>query len=248
MPSNHQPPVALITGAAKRVGKVIASTLHQRGYRVIIHYRQSKEAAEQLVLQCNEQRPQSAMAFQADLQNFDDIKRLAEQAVNHWGVVNALVNNASDYFPCPFAEMTPSQWHQLQASNSFGPYFLTQQLLPALKAQRGSVVNITDSNLNQAANAYSAYAVAKAGLDMMTRYLAKELAPLVRVNTIAPGKTLWPHDQAPPDATAQLKEIPLQRLVAAEEIADAVWFMLQNQAVTGACLAVDAGSSLLGRG
>jgi len=195
MATKHHALVALVTGGGKRLGALMTRALHAAGYQVIIHYRHSVAAAETLARTLNATRPHSAVTLAADFNHFAAIQQLAKDSVNAFGKVDLLINNASDYFASAFATTSLEQWQQLHNSNCLGPYFLTQALLPNLKAQHGRVINVTDANLSQSQANYSAYRIAKAGLAMMTQCLAKELTPEVTVQELVPGKTLWPNDE-----------------------------------------------------
>ena len=241
------PRVVLVTGAAQRLGAATTRLLHGRGWRVLVHCRQSRALADALAAELNAIRADSCRVLFADLARDDDLARLAGEAVAAWGRLDALVNNASSFYPTPVGGATPAQWDDLFASNARAPYFLTQALLPALRAARGSVVNLLDIHAERPLKNHTLYCMAKAANRMLVESLAKELAPEVRVNGIAPGAILWP-PQGAPDAAAQarvLAGIPMARLGTPEDIARSIAFLLEDAPyITGQVLAVDGGRSL----
>ena len=238
-------PVALITGAAKRIGAQIAKKLHAEGYNVIIHYSHSMHEAHALVDQLNMTRPNSATSLSADLCNLSMIDSLAEQALASWGHVDVLVNNASSFYPTPIGGITDSDWSSLVGSNVKGPLFLTQALAPALKARSGSIVNMVDMHIDRPLPSHSVYLIAKNGLASLTRSLATELAPNIRVNGIGPGAILWPErDMDEEEKQKLIDTIPLGTLGSPEDIADTVWFFINVPYITGQILYVDGGRSL----
>ena len=245
---NSQPPVALITGAAKRIGAATARALHQIGYAVVVHYGQSKQAAETLCKELNTQRAHSAVAIGANLEKLEDIQALAAAALDHFSGCDVLVNNASAYYPTPLMEATESHWNQLFASNAKAPYFLSQQLSQTLSERKGLIINIADIHAQRPKKHYSIYCMAKAANMMMTQALALELAPNVRVNGIAPGAALWPedeHGQLMEDEQA-LHCIPLKKLGGSQSIVDTVLFLVQHgHYITGQCINVDGGRTLV---
>ena len=243
--SSSDTPVALVTGSAKRLGRQIVLTLHQAGYRVIIHYNQSETDANSLAAKLNQQRPNSAEVLQANLLDNQDITQLAGQAQACFNRLNVLVNNASSFYPTPLDTATVEHWDDLFGSNVKAPYFLSKALAPALAAQNGCIINMVDIHAQQPLQDHSIYCMAKAALLMMTKSLARELAPTIRVNGIAPGAILWPSQQlAEADKAAILQQIPLQRTGTPEDIANTVLFLLQSPYISGQIIAVDGGRSL----
>ncbi|MCU7553882.1 pteridine reductase [Alteromonas sp. ASW11-19] len=237
--------VALVTGAAKRIGAVIARTLHQSGYRVIIHYGQSTDEANALASALNSERANSAVTLQADLCDMNDVARLAREAQQQWGQVDVLVNNASAFFPTPLGEITDLQWQALVGSNVQGPLFLSQALTPALRERQGNIINLVDMHIHRPLLAHSIYCLAKSALASLTRSLATELAPAVRVNGVGPGAILWPErEMTDTERDALLSSIPLQRLGTPEDIAQAISFLLNAPYITGQILYVDGGRSV----
>lgn len=240
-------PVALITGAARRIGATIARQLWQQGYRIIVHCHHSIEAAEQLALELNGLKPDSVRVIQADLNNSAEVSMLAEQALSCWGQVDLLINNASSFYPTPLEQSTDQQWDDLVNSNLKAAYFLSAKLAASLRQQQGSIINLVDIHAQRAMPGYPIYSIAKAGLQMMTISLAKELAPEVRVNGVAPGPILWPEQDAAISTEAQraiVDKTLLKRAGTPEDIAQAVIFLASQPFITGQILAVDGGKSL----
>ena len=237
--------IALITGAAKRVGAIIATHLHRQGYSVLIHYNRSTTEAQTLADTLNSVRPNSAHAFQADLNNMNEVEQLAQNSLKHWGRIDLLVNNASSFYPTPLNESTQAQWDGLINSNLRAPYFLSAALSNTLSLHRGSIINMIDIHAQRGLPGHPIYSIAKAGLAMMTKSLAKELGPEVRVNGVSPGAILWP-DAGLSDAqqTAILDKTLLGRTGEAEDLAEAVYFLANADYITGQILAVDGGKSL----
>jgi pteridine reductase len=246
------PKVALVTGAAKRIGAEIVRQLHAENFNVVIHYHHSEQAAKELANQLNEQRENSALCIAADLNNLAQVHELAEQAQQHWQRIDLLVNNASSFYPTPIGESREKDWNQLINSNLKAPFFLAQALAKNLGAQQGCIINIADIYADRPLKKHSIYSIAKAGNVMLTKTLAQELAPLVRVNGIAPGAILWPDDshKKPADRlsddtkTIMLAKIPLQQRGQAQDIARAIVFLTQSPYITGQILAVDGGRSI----
>ena len=237
---------ALVTGAARRIGACIAETLHQRGCDVFLHYNQSSGEVMQMAEKLNQSRPDSATIVQAGLGNSDEIMKLAEQVRSHAGQLDLLVNNASRFFPTSVGATTAQQWDDLMDSNLRGPYFLTQSLLPELTAANGSVVNILDVHAVRPMREHAVYCMAKAGLQMMTLALAKDLGPQIRVNGVAPGAILWPEAESTPEIQQKiLDKTVIGKAGKPEDIASAVAYLgLDAPYVTGQVLAVDGGRSL----
>ncbi len=238
--------VALITGAARRIGAAIAATLHNSGANVAIHYRGSADSARELAARLNDERDASAKTFQADLNETAKLGSLVA-AVHAWhGRLDFLVNNASSFYPTPPGEITESDWDDLIGSNLKAPLFLAQAALPHLRAARGVIVNMVDIHAQRPLKNHTVYGPAKAGLAMLTRSLAKDLAPDVRVNGVAPGAILWPEDGMS-DAVKQsvLRQVPLARAGDPADIAGCVLYLVRDaDYVTGQIIAVDGGRSI----
>jgi pteridine reductase len=239
-------PVALITGAARRVGAVIAHTLHAAGYDVALHYRHSAAEATALADTLERQRAGSTLLLQGELADTAALPALVESLLAHYGRLDALVNNASAFYPTPVGEATPTQWNELFASNAQAPFFLSQAAVPALREAQGGIVNLLDIYAERPLANHPLYCMAKAALAAMTRSLALDLAPLVRVNGVAPGAVMWPSDGKPyDDQQAMLARTPMQRAGTPEDVAGAVlWLLRDAPFVTGQVLRVDGGRTL----
>ena len=245
LPSTHAP-VILITGAARRVGAAMVVALHAAGARVILHARQSVADAEKLAQSLNAARPESAAVVSADLLDTAAIGPLVVRAVAQFGRLDGLVCNASSFFPTPIGSIDESAWHDLVGSNFKAPLFLAQAAAPYLRVSHGAIVNITDIHAERPLAGYPLYAAAKGALLTLTRALAVELAPEVRVNAVAPGPILWPEDGQFPDAerTAIVQHTLLKRAGTPEDIARTVRFlMLDAPYITGQVINVDGGRS-----
>jgi len=246
MTPRHDRPVALITGAARRVGAVIARTLHAAGYDLAVHYRHSADEARALADELQASRAGSVLPVEADLADLAALAASVESVVAHYGRLDALVNNASAFFPTPVGSATPAQWNTLFASNAQAPFFLSQAALPALREARGSIVNLVDIYAERPLADHPLYCMAKAALAAMTRSLALDLAPAVRVNGVAPGAVMWPSDGKPyDDRQAMLARTPLQRAGTPQDVAGAVlWLLRDAPFVTGQIIRVDGGRTL----
>ena len=244
-------PVALITGAAKRIGAAIAQRLHEEGYDLALHYRDSAAEMDVLLAELNANRADSAFALQADLAESDRLPELIANTVGRFGRLDALVNNASSFFPTPFGQATPQHWDDLFAANARAPFFLSQAAAPHLKVSQGAIVNIADIYAERPLRDHALYGMSKAALVHMTKALAAELAPDVRVNAVSPGAILWPEDgknEAAKSASAKsamLVRTPLQRIGTVKEIAEAVrWLLRDATYTTGQVIRVDGGRML----
>lgn len=236
---------ALVTGAARRIGAAIARRLHGAGYNVVIHYNKSGAAAEALAGELNRTRSETAGTVQADLLDKSACAQVVEQALKLNGRLDALVNNASVFYPAPLPEISETVWNETTGSNLKAPLFLARHAAEELKQRRGCIINLTDIHGERPLNNHVAYSVAKAGLLMLTRALAKELAPAVRVNAVSPGAILWAADTSAAMQQAILSEVPLGRLGTPDDVARAVYFLIaEADYITGQTLAVDGGRSL----
>lgn len=246
MPAPNAAPVALITGAARRIGAAIARRLHASGYDVALHYRGSRVEAQSLAQELERTRPNSTLLLHAELADFDRLPELVAHCVGRFGRLDALVNNASGFTPTPIGTTTPAQWDALFASNARAPFFLSQAAAPHLQAAEGAIVNLADLYAERPLREHTVYCMAKAALLMMTRSLALELGPKVRVNAVSPGAILWPEERS--DTVAQqamLARTPLGRTGSPEEVADAVRWLLQDaRYCTGQVLHLDGGRLL----
>jgi pteridine reductase len=238
--------VALVTGAAARIGAAIASALHGRGCDVALHYNSNQAGAEALARRLNSERPGSADVVQADLSKQSGVDELASRVRAAFSRLDVLVNNASRFYPTRVGEALAWQWEDLLNSNLRGPWFLVQALLDELKASQGSIVNILDVHADRPMQGHAIYCISKAGLAMMTKTLARELGPAVRVNGVSPGAIMWPeHEPAAAEKQAILGRTALGRLGDPSDIASAVTYLaLDAPYVTGQILAVDGGRSL----
>ena len=236
----------LITGAAKRVGKEMALSFFKKGWDIIIHYNSSIEDAQSLADEMNAQRKNSAFIIQANLDNADDVLTLAETSLSFSGRIDGLINNASTFYPTPMGSFSEEHWNALMGSNLKAPLFLIQFLSDTLRKNKGFIINITDINVNKSLTNHSIYLAAKSGLQTITQSLAKELAPDIRVNAIAPGAIL-----EPPNVTWTkeqkdniIKLIPMSRMGNEKDIAYAAIYLSEAEYVTGQILNVDGGKSL----
>jgi pteridine reductase len=238
--------VALVTGAAQRIGSAIVRALHAEGMQLALHYRRSRESAEALAAELNAQRPESVALFQADLLAAGRVERLCEKVVGTWGRLDAVVNNASSFYRTPLGSVTAEVWEDLLGTNLKVPFFLAQAAAPHLRISQGCIVNLGDIHGLRPLKEHAVYSIAKAALVMLTRSLARELGPEVRVNAVAPGAILWP-EQGLDELTRQriLSRTALKRQGRPEDIARAVRFLVRDaDYVTGQVIAVDGGRSV----
>ena len=237
---------ALITGAAKRIGAVISAALHEAGANVAVHYLNSGEDAEQLASQLNQVRSDSALTVQGDLKNTADLKQMIDQLTKRTGGLDILVNNASSFYPTPLESITEEHWDDLLGINLKAPLFLSKISLPYLKKNNGVIINIVDVHAQRPLKNHSVYGSAKAGLAMLTRSLAKDLGPDVRVNGVSPGAILWPESGISERVKENiLGQVPLGRPGTPDDIAAAVVFLVRDAPyVTGEIIAVDGGRSV----
>jgi pteridine reductase len=235
---------ALITGAAKRIGAVIAETLHHAGYQVAIHCNNALDEANALTEKLNALRENSAMVCDVDLRNTEKLPVLIQKIIHHWGRLDVLVNNASGFYPTDLTSVTTDIWDDLMNANAKAPFFLSQAAYPHLKATQGHIVNITDIHAENPLRDYGIYSMSKALLWNQTRCLAKEWGPEIRVNAVAPGSVLWPEGVNVLTTEKKQKLIhktPLKKQVTPESIANAVLFLLQSDDITGEAIHVSAG-------
>ncbi|MEE8339615.1 MAG: pteridine reductase [Xanthomonadales bacterium] len=248
--NNTGPKTALVTGAAARIGASIAQALHARGCDLLLHYNSSQEAAQRLADRLNTARPNSAFLVSAELSSPAGVEHLAGATRSRFRVLDILVNNASRFYSTVPGETQAWQWDDLLNSNLRGPYFLVQALLGELRAAQGTVINLVDVHAERPLRGHAVYCISKAGMAMMTRALARELGPEIRVNGVAPGAILWPENE--PSGNMQqdgrqaiLSGTALGRLGEPADIAGAVCYLaLDAPYVTGQILAVDGGRSL----
>ena len=238
----------LITGSARRLGAAMARRLHGAGADLAIHYRSSSDDADALVAALNAARPGSAVALQADLLDLASLPGLVTQVTGTFGRLDILVNNASTFYPTPVGEITAAQFDDLVGTNLRAPLFMAQAAAPQLRLHEGLILNMVDIHGSRPLKRHPVYSAAKAGLIMLTRSLARELAPQVRVNAIAPGPVMWPEGGIDPDLKKKILErTALRRPGSPEDIARAaLFFAAEAPYVTGQVLAIDGGRSLGG--
>ncbi len=239
-------PVVLVTGAAKRVGAVIARRLHARGCVVAMHYRRSRNEAEALARELEGARAGSTLLLQADLDDAEQLETMVSRLVERCGRLDGVVNNASTFFTTPFGSVTPAQWDQLFSANARGPFFLTQAAAAHLREAGGAIVNVLDVYAERALPRYSAYSMSKAALRMLTFALARELGPEVRVNAVAPGTVLWSDNPVKAESDGDVRDgTALGRVGTPEDVAEAVaWLLLDAHYTTGAVVPVEGGRLL----
>jgi pteridine reductase len=237
---------AIVTGGARRVGAAIARRLHAAGASVLVHYRDSEADATALAAELNGQRAKSAAVVKAELLAPIAPRALVSAALQAFGRLDLLVNNASSFFAVPLGELEASHWEELIGSNLRAPLFISQECAPQLARHEGAIVNIVDIHAERPLKGYPLYSIAKAGLAALTRSLALELAPAVRVNGVAPGAIAWPEDGQFEDAERSriVATTPLGRVGSPEDIAHAVQFLAGASFITGQIVAVDGGRSL----
>ncbi len=236
----------LITGAAKRIGASIARTLHENGANIAIHYRGSANDAEQLAAELNGARAGSAFTAQADLLDTPRLAGLVDEVVAHTGRLDVLLNNASSFYPTPLDEVTEAHWDDLLGTNLKAPLFLSQAAAPHLRKAHGMIINIVDIHAQRPLKNHPVYGAAKAALGMLTRSLARDLAPEIRVNGVSPGAILWPEDGMTKQMEKSiLKQVPLKRTGEPADIARTILFLVKDAPyITGQIIAVDGGRSI----
>ncbi len=237
---------ALITGAAKRVGASIARTLHAEGAGIAIHYRNSAGPADALAEELNARRPGSAFVTRCDLLDIRGLATMVDEVVARTHRLDILINNASSFYATPLGSITEAQWEDLAGTNLRAPLFLSQAAIPHLRTRQGVIINLIDIHAVRPLRDHAVYGAAKAGLGMLTRSMARDLAPDVRVNGVAPGAVLWPEDGLE-DRTREsiIRQIPLQRAGTPQDIAGCVLYLVRDAAyVTGQIIVVDGGRSI----
>ena len=241
-----QDKVALVTGGAHRIGAAIAARLHEAGMKLVIHYRTSETEAHAMQDELNAKRPDSVVLVRGDLLDVDKTRHLVSQCIQSCGRLDVVINNASSFYPTPLGDASAADWENLMGTNLRAPFFLVQEAAPELRRNQGCVVNLVDIHGHTPLKDYVIYSTAKAGLIALTRALASELAPQVRVNAVAPGAILWPRGDDDELAHQRIiSNTPLKRTGAPEEIAEAVLFLVQGAGFTsGHVLPVDGGRIL----
>jgi len=236
----------LITGAARRIGAACARRLHQQGYNIFLHYRSSEEDALQLSRELNGIRAGSVKTVQADLLKTEQLSSLVEEVRATWGKLDVLINNASAFYPQQFSNVTEQEWDDLLGSNLKAPFFLAQKCSELLAENQGCIINIVDIHAERGLKGYPVYSIAKAGLAAMTKVLAKELGPEIRVNAVSPGAVLWPEaEMSEQEKTEILQRVALKRTGEPDDIAKAVLFLVKDAPyMTGQILSIDGGRTL----
>jgi len=246
-PGQDEAAVALITGGARRVGRAVAQRLHRAGLRLVVHYHHAVEAARSLQQELNHIRPDSVILVAADLQHIKQVEQLAKTATSSFGRLDVLFNNAAAFFPTPVGTTTESHWEQLMSVNLRAPYFLAQALAPTLEKYRGCIINMLDIYAERPLQEHPVYCASKAGLVSLTRSLARELGPQVRVNGIAPGVIAWPENFC--DELARRRMIastPLKTTGSPQDVAELAWFLIHRAGfINGQIIAVDGGRSIV---
>ena len=237
---------ALITGAAKRIGACIAHTLHTAGAGIVVHYRNSEGPAEQLASELNSIRTGSALAIKADLLDTTTLDAVLNTIVEQTGRLDILINNASSFYPTPLGSITEQQWDDLIGTNLKAPLFLSQAAEPYLRDSSGVIINMIDIHAARPLRHHTVYGPAKAGLAMLTRSLARDLAPAIRVNGVSPGAILWPDDDMPDSVKSNIiGQIPMKRVGEPSDIANCILYLVRDAGyVTGQIVAVDGGRSI----
>jgi pteridine reductase len=242
-----QEKTVLITGAARRVGAHVARVLHDHGMRVVIHYRNSENDAKSLANDLNEKRKDSAAIIQGDLLAIDQLPNLVKQAASFFNGLDVLINNASSFYPTPVGQATEENWQDLMGTNLKAPFFLSQAAAPYLKKRNGCIVNMADIHAQRPMKNHAIYNIAKAGNVMMTKTLARELGPEIRVNGIAPGAILWPETEASENVKKKIIDsTPLKKMGSPDDIAKAMLFLIQDaDFITGQVIPVCGGRSIV---
>ncbi len=237
----------LITGGAKRIGRQMAITLHNAGHNIVVHYRSSSGAADELVRNLNDQRAESATAVQGDLLDLSCIPGLIQHCVDAFGHLDVVINNASTFYPTPIELIEDDFWKDLIGSNLKAPAFIVKEAAKHLRESNGCIINIVDIHARNPMANHPIYCSAKAGLEMLTKSLARDLAPQVRVNAIAPGAILWPEkDEGMATQKEVLEKIPMGRMGQPEDVAKLVRFLIDEaDYITGQIIAVDGGRSVM---
>lgn len=236
-----------LTGGAKRIGKTTCKHFHDEGFNIIFHYNTSDKQANEIKESLNSIRKDSCFVIQADFNDKSSIERLAEGVAEITDELAVLINNASSFYPTPIEQASQNEWDDLMATNATTPLFLTQALLPFLKKAKGCVINISDTLAPSGIKNFSLYSGAKSALEGITKSLAKELAPDIRVNAISPGAILWPEDE---DLTEEqqkerLSKVPLGRIGSPEDISSVAVFLTDAKYITGQVIKVDGGRSVI---
>jgi pteridine reductase len=235
----------LITGGAKRIGAQIACTLHKANFNLTLHYNNSQLEADTLAEKLNSQKPNSVITCQANLLNHAERENLIKQHLLKWQRLDVLINNASLFYETPLGHSSNQQWQQLMGTNVEAPYFLSELCIEPLRHSQGSIINIVDIYAKYPLKNHSIYSISKAALANMTKSLALELAPDIRVNGISPGNILWPEQFLNDNIKQQkINQIPLQRQGEPADIASTVLFLIEQSYITGQIIRVDGGKGI----
>lgn len=236
-----------LTGGAKRIGKATCKHFHDEGFNIIFHYNSSQAQAEEISADLNNKRKNSCYILQADFNDESSADALRDGISKITDTIAVLINNASSFYPTPIEVASKKEWNNLLATNATVPLFLTQALLPFLKKGKGCVINISDTLAPNGIKNFSLYSGAKSALEGITKSLAKELAPEIRVNAIAPGAILWPEDEdlSEADQKARLTKVPLGRIGCPEDISSVAVFLSTAEYITGQVIKVDGGRSVI---
>ena len=237
---------ALVTGGGKRIGATIVETLHNKGFNVAIHYNSSSDAADQLCAELNAKKQDSSIAIGADLINQDSLENLIPSLIEKTKRLDVLINNASTFYPTPIEKITLEDWENLLGTNLKAPLFLSKYAAKYLKQSQGIIINIIDIHSKKPLKEHPIYSSAKSGLAMLTRSLASDLAPDIRVNGISPGLILWPENNPSEQVKNNiLQQIPLKKIGNSEDIANCALFLIEEAPyITGEIIAVDGGRSM----
>ncbi len=235
----------LVTGAAKRIGAIIAKQLHHEGMNIIVHYHRSATEAHELVRELNKKRHDSAITVQGDLSHHGYYQAIIDTAASFKGGLDVLINNASAFFSTPIEDINNQQWLEMMDINLKAPLFLSQLAAPLLRKNKGCIINLTDIHALRPLAQYSIYCASKSGLISLTQSLAKELAPAIRVNAVSPGAILWPEEIKEEAKKEILRQIPMGSIGNAGQIAKAIIFLISDaDYITGQVINVDGGRSL----
>ena len=244
---NKKKQIAIVTGGAKRIGASISRRLHKANIDLIIHYKTSEKEAISLRDELNKQRKNSASLIKADLLDPKSYSKIINETIKIYGQLNFLINNASTYYPTNINQIDQLNWDNLIGSNLKAPLFLCKEAAPFLKKNNGSIINITDAHITKPKENYIIYSIAKAGLTNLTKSLAQELGPEIRVNAVAPGPVLWPENSNEFNNSYRKKVISqtmLKKVGEPDDVAKAVEFLLLNSNfITSHILNVDGGRS-----
>ncbi len=238
--------IVLITGSSKRIGAATVRLLHANNMNIALHYHHSQAAAKDLQTELNEQRPESVMLLSGNICDLTQLDKMIQQVIENYGRLDVLINNASSFYPTPIDQVTEENWDELLGTNLKSPFFLCQAAAPYLQKTYGCIVNLADIHALRPLKTHSVYSIAKAGLIMLTKTLANELGPQIRVNAIAPGAILWPDNDMDDTIKQQIiANVALKRHGNVQDIAKTILFLIRDaNYITGQVIAVDGGRTL----